>query len=175
MPTRTFLSSERHSNTTSEDLSEIWNISVEQAKMTLLATTQHHARSAIMPLSRRYRVDRMFEPKRLLGTMATDTMDPRCESLHGDHRYCQVFGNKQMFCETYPIKRKANRDLALKKFILDYGAPEVVISDGSREQTGKNSQFQAILRKNKVRSIITMPHRPNQNPAETVVRELSKK
>ena len=33
-PTRTFLSSERHSNTTSEDLSEIWNISVEQAKMT---------------------------------------------------------------------------------------------------------------------------------------------
>ena len=82
---------------------------------------------------------------------------------------------KQMFCEAYPIKRKANCDLALKKFILDYGAPEVVISDGSREQTGKNSQFQAILRKNKVRSVITMPHRPNQNPAETVIRELRKK
>ena len=60
MPTRTFLSSERHSNTTSEDLN--WNILIEQAKMTLLATTQHHARSAIIPLSRRYRVDRMFEP-----------------------------------------------------------------------------------------------------------------
>ena len=34
MPTRTFLSSARHTNTTPEDLSEIWNISIEQAKMT---------------------------------------------------------------------------------------------------------------------------------------------
>ena len=83
MPAKTFLSSNRHSNTTPEDLSEVWNISVEQAKMTLDATTQHHVRSAIMPLSRRYRTDRMFEPKRLLGTMASDTMDPRCDSIHG--------------------------------------------------------------------------------------------
>jgi len=98
MPTRTFISSERHTNTTAEDLSEIWNISVDQARMTLDATTQHHVRSAIMPLSRRYRTDRMFEPKRRLGIMASDTMDPRCESLHGDHIYAQVFGNKQMFC-----------------------------------------------------------------------------
>ena len=66
MPTRTFLSSARHTNTTPEDLSEIWNISIELAKMTLDATTQNHVRSGIMPLSRRYRTDRMFEPKRLL-------------------------------------------------------------------------------------------------------------
>ena len=50
-----------------------------------------------------------------------------------------------------------------------------MITDGSREQTGKNTQFQAILRKNKVRSTITQPHRPNQNPAETVIRELRKR
>ena len=69
LPPKTFLSSRRHSNTTPEDLSEVWNISVEQAKMTLEATTQHHVRSAIMPLSRRYRMDRMYEPKRLIGDM----------------------------------------------------------------------------------------------------------
>lgn len=87
MPPRTFLSRERHSNTTPEDLSEVWNISLQQAAMTLDATTQRHARSAIMPLSRRYRVDRMFEPMRLRSEIASDTMDPRCDGLHG-MRHC---------------------------------------------------------------------------------------
>lgn len=50
-----------------------------------------------------------------------------------------------------------------------------MITDGSREQTGKNTQFQAILRKNQVRSTITQPHRPNQNPVETVIRQLRKR
>ena len=177
MPSRTFLLSKRHSNTTPEDLSETWNISVEQAKMTLDATTQNHVRSAIMPLSRRYRTDRMFEPKRLLGTIASDTMDPRCQSLHGDYRYTQVYGNRQMFCEAYPIKSKSESDVgaSLKRFITEYGAPEEMITDGSKEQTGKNAQFQAILRKNRVRSTVTNTYSPKQNPAESVIRELRKR
>ena len=36
----TFISSERHSNTTSEDLSERWSTSVAQAKLTLKANIQ---------------------------------------------------------------------------------------------------------------------------------------
>ena len=56
-PQRTFISKQRHTNTTPEDLSEIWNISVEQARMTLEATTQHYIRSAIVPLSRRHQMD----------------------------------------------------------------------------------------------------------------------
>eukprot|EP00980_Cylindrotheca_fusiformis_P014813 scaffold4027_cov56-Cylindrotheca_fusiformis.AAC.1 len=134
MPPRTFVSSQRHSNTTPEDLSEVWGINLDQAKMTLEATTQHHTRSALLPLSRRYRMDRMFEPVRLTGDMATDTMDPRCPGMHGN-RYCQVFGNKQMFAEAYPIKSKGECDDALKKFLREYGAPEKMIMDGSKEQT----------------------------------------
>ena len=49
MPPRTFLSKERHSNATPEDLSKVWNVSLEQVVMTLDATTQRHARSAMMP------------------------------------------------------------------------------------------------------------------------------
>ena len=173
-PPKTFISTNRHSNTTPEDLSEIWNISVEQARMTLRSTTQHHVRSAIMPLSRRYRMDRMYEIKRLRCDMASDTMDPRCKAIHGD-KYCQVFGNKSMFAAACPISSKADCDIALKKFLRDYGAPDSMTTDGSREQTAKGSKFQAILRKNNVRSIITQPHRPNQNPAETVIRELRKR
>ena len=51
LPPKTFISSDRHSNTTPVDLSEAWNISVEQAAMTLQATAQNHIRSAVMPLS----------------------------------------------------------------------------------------------------------------------------
>ena len=169
-----FLSSARHSNTTAEDLSEVWNISLEQAKMTLEATTQHHSRSAIMPLLRRYRMDRMFAPKRLRCDMATDTMDPRSNGMHGMN-YCQVFGNRSMFAEAYPIEKKSNCVDALKKFIRDYGAPDLMISDGAPEQVGPGTPFQAVLRKNQIVSEITPPHRPNLNPAETVIRELRKR
>ena len=56
----TFLSLERHTNTTAEDLSERWSISVAQAALNLKATTQRMKRSDLMPLSRRYRAYRMF-------------------------------------------------------------------------------------------------------------------
>ena len=171
-----FLSYNRHSNTTPEDLSEVWNISVEQEKLTLDATTQYHARSAIMPLSRRYRTDLMFEPKRLWTDMGTDTMDPRCQGLHGD-KMCQVFGNKQMFVAAYPTPSKKSVDIdeALKKFITDFGAPTTMTMDGSKEQTSRNSAFNGRLRRNRITPIICNPHRPNKNPAETVIRELRKK
>ena len=47
----TFLLAERHTNTTAEDLSERWSISVAQAALTLKATTHRLKRSALMPLS----------------------------------------------------------------------------------------------------------------------------
>ena len=59
----TFLSSERHTNTTAEDLNKRWSISVAQAALTLKATTQRLKRSALMPISRRYWADRMFGVK----------------------------------------------------------------------------------------------------------------
>ena len=116
----------------------------------------------------------MYEPKRLQCNMASDTMDPRTDGLHGN-RYCQVFGNKFMFAEAYPIAKKSDCGDALRRFLTDYGAPDSMITDGSKEQTGRGSEFQRLLRKNHVPSIVTQPHRPNQNPAETVIRELRKR
>ena len=54
---RTFISKNRHSSTTSEDLSERWGLSISQDEITLKSTTQKLTRSAIMPLERRYRAD----------------------------------------------------------------------------------------------------------------------
>ena len=80
--TRTFLSKNRHYSTTSEDLIKRWGLSISQAAITLKATTQKLTRSAIMPLARRYRSDRMFDGRRIHGTMSNNTMDTRCQTIH---------------------------------------------------------------------------------------------
>ena len=90
---RSFLSAELHLNTTLEDLSERWEISVSQAAATLKSTIQKRVQWAIIPLSHRYRADCMFHVKRLQFTIATDTMHSKVNSIHCDYYY-QVFGNK---------------------------------------------------------------------------------
>lgn len=137
---RTFISAGRHSNTTPEDLSERWSISVAQAKLTLDATTQRLKRSALMPLARRYRADRMFDVKRLDCVVSTDTMHAKNKSIHGE-LYCQVFGTKEFFVEAYPIDAKSDCHEALDRFIKDYGAPNTLIYDGAKEQVGPKTEF----------------------------------
>ena len=48
--------------------------------------------------------------------MATDTMDLRGAGLHG-MKYCQVFGNRMMFTEAYPIAHKKDCSDTLKQFL----------------------------------------------------------
>ena len=72
--------------------------------------------SAIMPLARRYRADRMFDIRRIHGTMSTDIMDSRCQLIH-EEKYFQVFGNKQFFVEAYPIKKQSDCHLGLDTFV----------------------------------------------------------
>ena len=80
-----------------------------------------------------------------------------------------------MFCEAYPIVTKGSCHEALKLFLKEYGAPDSIVTDGLREQTSKGTIWQSTLRKNGITGVVTQPHRPNQNPAETVIRELRKK
>jgi hypothetical protein len=174
MPPFTFLSKDRHSRTTPEELSERWGLSIAQAALTLKATTRRLIRSALMPLARRYRVDRMFKPNRLAGTFATDTMDMRCNSIHGE-RYCQVFANKEFFAAAYPIEKKGDAYEPIDWFVQDYGAPETLISDGAPEQVGRNSKFQAKLRKHGIKHKTSETERSNQNPAEGTIREVRKR
>ena len=54
----TFLSSERHTKTTSEDISEIWSISVAQAALTLKVNTQRLKHSALYLLLSGMRAER---------------------------------------------------------------------------------------------------------------------
>ena len=49
-------------------------IGLKQATLTLKHTTQRLVRSALLPLGRRYRADRMFQQRRLHGDWYTDTV-----------------------------------------------------------------------------------------------------
>jgi hypothetical protein len=71
---RTFVSNERHFKITADLLAERFGIGPERLKATLRATTQWGLQSAILPIGRQYRADRMFDLKRLKRKFATDTL-----------------------------------------------------------------------------------------------------
>lgn len=171
---RTFLSGERHSVVSTEVLSHRWGIGKQIAEKTLRVTTQRGVRSAIMPLSRRYRQDLIYRTPRLDGKWYTDTMMAHTPSFSGN-TCAQVFANEWFFVETYPMESKSLAGMALKQFIRDYGVPQHLTFDGSREQSGKRTEMMKEIHKHDIKYHITEPYRPNQNRVESVIRELRKK
>ena len=171
---RTFTSKERHVGVSAQELSERWFIGLSQAHDTIKATTQNCTRSALLPLSRRYRVDRVFERPLLRGDFYSDTMDGRSKSLDGN-RYAQIIANKDFFAVAYPMANKSSAGESLRRFIHEYGRPEKLTFDGSQEQCGRKTEFMANVRKYAIDYHITEPYRPNHNFAEGVIREIRRK
>ena len=97
-------------------------------------------------MTRRYRADRDFYRKTLSGSWSTDTMDGRVKSLEGN-RYAQVFANKGYFSKIYPMNNKGEAGDALRTFCREFGVPEHLTFDGSKEQTGKKTEFMSQIRK----------------------------
>ena len=64
---------------------------------------------------------------------------------------------------------------SLNKFISDIGAPEHLTFDGASVQVGRKTLFQEIIRKHEIRTHTSGPRRPNENPAEGVIREMKQR
>ena len=113
---KTFISNERHTSITSDQLGHRWNIGMKQAQQTLRVTTQQGVRSAILPLSRRYRTDRMFNQKKLRNQkFYTDTLFGRCKSI-SSNTCAQIFANDSYFVKAYPMDQKSMAGQALQQF-----------------------------------------------------------
>ena len=168
---RTFRSKDRHSTVTPSDLSERWYIGLGQATQTLKVTTQQLMRSAILPLARRYRADRIFIRPRICSTIYMDTMNGRYKSLDGN-KHAQIFANESFFATAYPMEHKSSAGQALKQFISDFGIPDKLVCDGAVEQVGKRTEFQATAQKHAIDLHVTEPHRHNQSKVEGVVWEI---
>ncbi len=172
---KTFISRERHPAVSSENLSERWNIGLNQAKQTLKVTTQRGVRSAILPVSRRYRTDRMYHQKKLRNQkFYTDTLFGQCKSI-SNNTCAQIFANESYFVKAYPMERKSMAGQALRQFIRDFGVPEQLTSDGASEQTGPKTEFMQNVRKYEIEHHVSEPHRPQQNRAESVIREVKRR
>ena len=172
---KTFISKERHPAVSCEQLSERWNIGLHHAQQTLKVTTQRGVRSAILPLSRRYRTDRMFNHKKLRNQkFYTDTLFGRCKSI-SNNTCAQIFANESYFVKAYPMEKKSLAGQALRQFVRDYGIPEQLTSDGASEQTGSKTEFMQTVRKFDIDHHVSEPHRPQQNRAESVIREVRRK
>ena len=157
-----------------EDLSNMWGIGLSTAKSTLSVTTQKGIRSAVMPLSRRYRADRIYRVPRLEQRFYSDTVMGRHKSLTGN-TCAQIFTTKDHFIVAYPMESKSKAGEKLKFFIAEYGAPTHMTFDGSKEQTGRKSLFMETIRKYDIDYHISEPYNPRSNPAEGVIREVRKK
>ena len=76
------ISTDKHSKVTEMTLEEQFGIGLDRARATLRSTTQKGIRSAIMPLSRCYKTDRIYFTKRLMGKFATYTLFYKTKTLH---------------------------------------------------------------------------------------------
>jgi hypothetical protein len=172
--TKTFQSKGQHSSVSPKDLSKRWQNGLEQGKETLKKTTQQMVRSAVMPLARLYRADSVFHKKLTRGMWASDTMDGRVKLLDGNH-YAQVFSNSNFFANVYPMARKADAGMALREFVLEYGSPDDLTIDGSKEQHAKGTEFIKIRQQNDVKVTRREPEHPYQKSAEGVICEVRRR
>ena len=58
-------------------------------------------------------------------------MDGRCKSLDGN-KHVQVFANTSYFAKIYPMDSKSKAGDALKVFCQEFGVPEKLTFDGSK-------------------------------------------
>ena len=173
---RTFESNERHSHASPEKLSERWGISIERARATLRSTMQRGTRSAILPLARRYRADRMFDRPRLRGKFSTDTGYFKCVSLRGNIA-SQVYFHKCGFYAVYHLSKVDDTQVGptLPRFISEFGIPEQLTMDGAAVQVGRKTTFMDTIRRANIDHHISGPYRPEENPAEGGIRELKRR
>ena len=172
----TFQSSERRSRVTPEQLSERFGISVERARATMRATLQQGTRSAILPLARRYRANRMYDRPRLKGKFSTDTGYFPCRSLRGNIA-SQIYFHKCGFYANYNIQEVNDAHIGptLPRFISEYGIPEHLTMDGAQVQVGRKTKFMDTIRRANIDHHISRPRRPQENPAEGGIRELKRR
>lgn len=173
-PVKNFISKKRHTDITAADLSNRWHIGVKQAQDTLDTTTQRFSRSALQPLSRRYRNDRMFYRRYLNHHFAADLYMARTKSLHGNTS-AYIFAHKCGFAQAYPQVDKTKSADSLRQFTTDFGIPRKLTVDGALEQIGIHTEFIRRVRTYDINLHISSPHRPQENPAEGVIREVRKK
>jgi hypothetical protein len=126
----------RHSAVTPERASRLFGIGLNKAKDLLRVTTQRGIRTAVHPITRRYRVDHLdLHRNRLQGQWYCDWLSSGVRSL-GQSTGAFIFTNGR-FTEVYPKDRHTHGNAAdaLNEFIDDVGIPVNLRTDMAPEFT----------------------------------------
>ena len=166
---------QRHNKISPEMISKKWGCGLDTARNTLTGTTQLGVRSAIGPLTRRYRTDILqLHYRRLNTSFYTDTMFMKCPSLKG--KTCaQVYTDGKGFVWIDPMTSKKEVGDTLGRFLEDVGVPNRLIYDGAPENVGRKSKFQRIMQKHQIIGHQNEAFTQKYNRAEDGVRELKRR
>ena len=159
---------------TTEGLAKRWMISLPKAKQTIEATTHRLVRERPNELVRRFKTnDRLIRYNRINANMYTDTLFADVNSRRMN-KCAQVFVIPELrWIAVMALKTKGDAHLALDQIFRTVGAPQTLISDGSKEQT--LGMFRQKCRDAGVKVHTTEPYTPWSDLAEGYIRELKKK
>ena len=168
---------DRHSKITPEHLAKLMNIGIDKAKQMLKVTTQKGVRTAVHPITRRYRVDHLnLHSSKLAGQWYVDWISAGTKSL-AQNIGAFVFTNGT-FTEVYPAEsnKQAPANMSLNDFCNDVGEPHKLKSDRAPEFCGRSTQFLHNAKKRGIDLTYSEPERKNQiSPLDVEVREIRKR
>ncbi|GFH50498.1 hypothetical protein CTEN210_06974 [Chaetoceros tenuissimus] len=170
------ISNKRHHGTDANLLSKKWGIGLKKARDTIAKTTQFNIRSALLPLTRRYRTDLLSQRLRRLSTrFYTGTAFSKIgDSIRGN-ACVQIYTESDRSIFAYPLKSKSDCGDSLQALCSQVGVPRELHRDNAPEMNGNNSDFMSICRSNKIISTTTEPHSPWQNKCENIIGVIMKK
>ena len=113
----------------------------------------------------------MYEKPRLRGEWFIDTLDGQVISKYRN-RYSQVFANIGFFAHIYPMDTERKAGYALRTFCQEFGFPDKLTFDGSKEQGQRKTGFMKKIRMNDIDLNVIKPDCHNQNCCEGVMRKV---
>ena len=157
-----------------DELAKRWHISLDLAKRTIETTTQKGVRDYTnMSGTRRLRHLTQQLAYRPLNTICyTDTMFSKIPSLSNKHTCAQVYCTEFDWTKVYPMKAKSEAHYTLDMLHHQFGAFRVMIPDNAKELT--QGAFRDKLRKAGTVIAPVEAYSPNQNRAESAIRELKR-
>lgn len=156
-----------------EDLARRWRIGLDQARRTIERTTQLGVRdfTTIQGTRRLRHTNQQFKYRRLNAVVYTDTMFMKPMTLLR-HTCAQVYVTDFEWTKVYPIKSKKEAPYTLDLLHKEYGVFHTIVSDNAPELIHGD-----FARKARKAGAILHPieaHTPNQNRAESAIRELKR-
>lgn len=167
----------RHTVVSYESIARLMNITLDKAKEMMRVTTQKGIRTAIHPITRRYRVNHLdLHSSRLAGQWYVDWLSAGTISL-AQNRGAFIYSNGT-FTEVYPSEsnKQAPATTSLREFCEDVGVPEKLKSDRAPEFCGRNTEYHKVARRKGINLTYAEPERKNQiSPIDVEIRELRKR